>query len=291
MVDYFAISMICVWYCSNIGVLLLNKYLLSVWGFRYPIFLTMLHMLSCFILSIIVRCFGNSNNRQQIKSRKHMLKIAVLAIVFVISVVGGNISLKFIPVSFNQAIGATTPFFTAMLSLIILRKKETTEVYMTLVPVVIGIVLASNSEPLFNIYGFIACLIATFARALKSVLQGLLLTSETEHLDSLNLLLFMSPFALAILVISAFTMERNAWSAIAENFEKSSLFTFTLTLNCLIAYLVNLSNFLVTKCTSPLTLQVLGNAKGAVAVIVSILIFRNPVSIAGMIGYTITAFG
>jgi drug/metabolite transporter (DMT)-like permease len=114
MVDYFAISMICVWYCSNIGVLLLNKYLLSVWGFRYPIFLTMLHMLSCFILSIIVRCFGNSNNRQQIKSRKHMLKIAVLAIVFVISVVGGNISLKFIPVSFNQAIGATTPFFTAM---------------------------------------------------------------------------------------------------------------------------------------------------------------------------------
>jgi len=43
-----------------------------------------------------------------------MLKIAVLALVFVISVVGGNISLRFIPVSFNQAIGSTTPFFTAM---------------------------------------------------------------------------------------------------------------------------------------------------------------------------------
>jgi len=43
-----------------------------------------------------------------------MLKIAVLALVFVTSVVGGNISLRFIPVSFNQAIGATTPFFTAM---------------------------------------------------------------------------------------------------------------------------------------------------------------------------------
>ncbi|CAL6305842.1 unnamed protein product [Bathycoccus prasinos] len=183
MVDYFAISVICVWYCSNIGVLLLNKYLLSVWGFRFPIFLTMLHMLSCFVLSVVVRCCSNSSNRQQIKSRKHMLKIAVLALVFVISVVGGNISLRFIPVSFNQAIGATTPFFTAM-------------VYMTLIPVVVGIVLASNSEPLFNIYGFIACFIATFARALKSVLQGLLLTNETEKMDSLNLLLFMSPFAL-----------------------------------------------------------------------------------------------
>ena len=67
--------------------------------------------------------------------------------------------------------------------------------YITLVPVVVGIVLASNSEPLFHLWGF-ACFTATFARALKSVLQGLLLTNENERLDSLNLLLFMSPSAL-----------------------------------------------------------------------------------------------
>lgn len=37
--------------------------------------------------------------------------------------------------------------------------------------------------------------------------------------------------------------------------------------------------------------QVLGNAKGAVAVVVSILLFKNPVSVMGMVGYTITVFG
>jgi len=37
--------------------------------------------------------------------------------------------------------------------------------------------------------------------------------------------------------------------------------------------------------------QVLGNAKGAVAVVVSILIFRNPVSVTGMFGYTLTVMG
>ena len=36
--------------------------------------------------------------------------------------------------------------------------------------------------------------------------------------------------------------------------------------------------------------QVLGNAKGAVAVVVSILIFRNPVSVTGMLGYSLTVF-
>lgn len=39
------------------------------------------------------------------------------------------------------------------------------------------------------------------------------------------------------------------------------------------------------------SLQVLGNAKGAVAVVVSILIFRNPVSVTGMMGYSLTVIG
>ena len=69
--------------------------------------------------------------------------------------------------------------------------------YVTLLPIVLGIVLASKAEPLFHLTGFIACFSATFSRALKSVLQGLLLTNENERLDSLNLLLYMSPVALA----------------------------------------------------------------------------------------------
>ena len=116
--DTFAVCMIASWYIANIGVLLLNKYLLSLWGFKYPIFLTMLHMLSCLILSIVVRLTGLVP-RQHIRNRRHMFKVSVLSLVFVVSVVGGNISLRFIPVSFNQAIGATTPFFTALVSLFI----------------------------------------------------------------------------------------------------------------------------------------------------------------------------
>lgn len=37
--------------------------------------------------------------------------------------------------------------------------------------------------------------------------------------------------------------------------------------------------------------QVLGNAKGAVAVVISILIFKNPVSVTGMLGYSLTVMG
>ena len=86
-------------------------------------------------------------------------------------------------------------------------------------------------------------------------------------------------------------MEPDAFAAFLENSLESPSFFFILAMNCLLAFSVNLTNFLVTKCTSPLTLQVLGNAKGAVAVVVSIFLFRNPVSPVGMFGYSITIMG
>lgn len=38
-------------------------------------------------------------------------------------------------------------------------------------------------------------------------------------------------------------------------------------------------------------MQVLGNAKGAVAVVISVLVFRNPVSLTGMFGYAVCVAG
>ncbi|KAI4363985.1 hypothetical protein MLD38_020132 [Melastoma candidum] len=39
----FIASLIALWYSSNIGVILLNKFLLSNYNFRFPIFLTICH--------------------------------------------------------------------------------------------------------------------------------------------------------------------------------------------------------------------------------------------------------
>ena len=47
------------------------------------------------------------------------LQVALLSLVFTVTIILGNASLKYIPVSFNQAIGATTPLFTALLGFLI----------------------------------------------------------------------------------------------------------------------------------------------------------------------------
>ena len=71
----------------------------------------MLHMISCSVMSYAVSLMGVVP-KQSIKTRRQFVKICFLACVFCGSVVAGNISLRYIPVSFNQAIGATTPLFT-----------------------------------------------------------------------------------------------------------------------------------------------------------------------------------
>ncbi|MQM02611.1 hypothetical protein Taro_035371 [Colocasia esculenta] len=287
----FTVGLVASWYSSNIGVLLLNKYLLSNYGFRFPVFLTMCHMTACSLLSYVAIAWLKLVPMQTVRSRVQLAKIAALSLVFCSSVVSGNVSLRYLPVSFNQAVGATTPFFTAVFAYLMTVRREAWITYVTLIPVVTGVVIASGGEPSFHLFGFIMCIGATAARALKSVLQGILLSSEGEKLNSMNLLLYMAPIAVVFLLPATLIMENNVVGITIALAREDTRIIWYLLFNSALAYFVNLTNFLVTKHTSALTLQVLGNAKGAVAVVISILIFRNPVSVTGMLGYAITVVG
>ncbi|KAG5088701.1 hypothetical protein GLYMA_01G110300v4 [Glycine max] len=291
IIPWSTIGVVIAWYSSNIGVLLLNKYLLSNYGFRFPVFLTTCHMMVCSLFSYVIVSVTDAVPLQRVRSRSQFGRIVALGVVFCFSVVCGNVSLRYIPVSFNQAIGATTPFFTAVFAYAVSAKREAWVTYATLLPVVAGVVVASGGEPSFHLFGFVICVSSTAARAFKSVLQDILLSSEGEKLNSMNLLLYMAPIAVMVLLPATLLMEGNVIQITMDLARKDIRIFWYLLLSSSLAYFVNLTNFLVTKHTSALTLQVLGNAKGAVAVVVSILIFKNPISMIGMLGYALTVIG
>jgi hypothetical protein len=85
--------------------------------------------------------------------------------------------------------------------------------------------------------------------------------------------------------------ERDAPAAALALARSQRAFLPLLLLNCGAASAVNLANFLVTRATSALTLQVLGKAKSVLAVAASLLIFRNEVSVLGLAGYGICLAG
>lgn len=285
-----AILVVVLWYISNTSVLLLNKWFLSSTPFRQPILLTLCHMLACSFLGYTFSCI-KITPIQPWKSRSQVTRVCSLSVLFCLTIVLGNLSLKYIPISFNQMLGASTPLFTAVFAAVLHGAQEAPLTYLALVPVTGGIILASHVEPTIHIFGSAICLAATAGRALKTVLQAMILQGTCDKLDSMSLLFYMSGFAAILLLPATIVLEHGAIKRTIAMICADPWLLLWLLANSCLAYAVNLTNFLVTKHTSALTLQVLGSCKGILASVVSVLVYKNIVLPIGWLGYAITIAG
>lgn len=277
------------WYTSNIMLLLVNKWLMSATSFRQPIFLTFCHMAFCTLVSYLLAALGVFPSKQL--SPTLVAKVALLAVTFCLSIMASMASYAFIPASFAQALGSTTPVFTAALTFLVQGRREAGITYGALGPVVVGIAIASGGEPLFSMVGTLLQLSSAAARALKSVMQALLLQDDSERFHPMSLLQYTSAASVVLLVPLLLVVEPGALQEVRKANASNPIFVPLLLASCATAALVNLTNFLVTKGLGALTLQVLGNAKNVVAAGVSVAVFHNPVTAQGLGGYGVTVAG
>ena len=163
------------WFVLNMIIANLNKWVFHRYSFKYPALLTDLHMLASFVLGrVALSCFMSPRPSP---SRATQRSVALLSLVFVVSVASGNAALRYIHISFAQSIGATAPLWTVLLSKLITGQSYGGLVYASLCLVSVGMILTTTGEVNFHWLGFAAVLLATVTRALKSILQGMLLSS------------------------------------------------------------------------------------------------------------------
>lgn len=130
-------------------------------------------------------------------------RIFPMSFVFCINIVLGNVSLRYIPVSFMQTIKSFTPATTGKNQLLFMlqwcydfkniyiwawwtccvvalqwlvwRKYFDWRIWTSLIPIVGGILLTSITELSFNIYGFCAALFGCLATSTKTIFAESLL--------------------------------------------------------------------------------------------------------------------
>lgn len=69
-----------------------------------------------------------------------------------------------------------------------------------------------------------------------------------------------------------------------EETEGRGFVMLNLLANGLIAFLLNISNFITTKKTSALTITIAGNVKHVATIVASVIIFKNPISLLNGFG-------
>ncbi|EGG14107.1 hypothetical protein DFA_11871 [Cavenderia fasciculata] len=226
---------------------------------------------------------NNNNFKQQVNT------ILPLAILFSGNIVLGNVSLRFVPVSFMQTIKSSVPLFTVIIQTMYFKKNFSKDTYLSMIPIVGGVALASINEANYNHAGFFSALIASVVTALFAIMSSVMMQ---QQLNPINLLYYMAPYSFIILTPAAIGLELGpimaSWPVDSyQGLKLVSILAFSGT----IAFMLNVFTFLVIKYTSALTYTVSGNLKVILSISISILIFRNEVGISNAVGCSIAICG
>jgi solute carrier family 35 protein E1 len=164
------ISFLClVWYSSSAADNVIVKELLS--EFPFPLTVTLVQLLSIWILCIpLIRLWKVPSPDYLYQNRIYYFKIIIpLAVGKFLAQLSSHVSLWKVPISYAHSIKATMPLFTVILSRIILWEKQTLPVYISLIPIIIGAIIATVTEISFNMTGLISALLSTFAFSLQNI--------------------------------------------------------------------------------------------------------------------------
>lgn len=155
-------------------------------------------------------------------TRRESFILTAFSFLYTINIAISNLSLKLVTVPFHQVVRAATPLFIITLSYLFLSRTLSSSKLLSLVPVILGVALATYGDYYFTRLGFLLTLLGTFLAAVKTMATHLLQTghplspsarrvpfpnllpARPLKLHPLDLLLRMSPLAFIQCVTYAF---------------------------------------------------------------------------------------
>lgn len=260
------------YFTFNLGLTLFNKLVLQ--GFPFPWTLTGIQMLSGTIGTQIA--LNQGFFVQARLTPKETAIMVAFSVLYTVNIAVSNLSLHLVTVpvrlslsplsartpphdavQFHQVVRAMTPLFTIVLSTLLLHKRHSRNTYLSLLPVVVGVVFATYGDYYFTPWGFILTLFGTILAALKTIVTNRIQVGRLK-LHPLDLLIRMSPLAFMQCVACAWfsgELDRvRVYGATEMNQRKA----IALVVNGLIAFGLNVVSFTANKKTSALTMTVAG---------------------------------
>lgn len=290
--EFLRVLILCVfWYTISSTNNVIGKWVLN--DFPYPMTVTIVQLLSITVYSgPLFQLWGIRYGSQTEISKPYYWKMIIpLAMGKFLSSVFSHISIWKVPVSFAHTVKASMPLFTVTLSRLIFGEKQTTQVYISLVPIIAGVAIATVTELSFDMVGLLSALIATCGFSLQNIFSKKVLhDTNIHHLRLLHMLGRLSFFMfLPIWVI--FDLSRIVYHPILGSEATALSVLFYLFLDGFFNWLQNVVAFSILHLVSPLTYAVANASKRIAVISVSLFMLRNPVTPPNVFGMCLAIFG
>ncbi|KAK9836954.1 hypothetical protein WJX81_002533 [Elliptochloris bilobata] len=269
---------------------MLNRWVLGVFGFRFPIFLTSCHLLQGFcILSPFMALPANARLHRA-TLEKQGRGIAAVGVFKVANIALNNMSLVFLSLSLSQIIRSGIPVMTALVGVAIEKKVPTPFELLSLVILTAGVVLSVWE-------GSVSGSTVGIGLSLASVLCGAAMLSFSgralsEELDVFRLTFYTAPVSVAVLLpvllwqevgpLTEYWSAQGTWALVAY-----------LLSGGMIAMLYNIVHYRMIQITSATLTPVIGMIKvvGIVVLSAAFLGERDIFTVRMVIGCTLAVMG
>eukprot|EP00871_Galdieria_phlegrea_P004889 jgi/Galph1/5400/GphlegSOOS_G4058.1 len=280
------------WYAFNIVYNISNKKVLNVWPFPWT---TAWIQLVIGILYVVPLWLFKLRPSPQLPLQD-VKKLLPVAAAHTLGHVATVVSLGSVAVSFTHVVKALEPFVNVVASAVILRSTFPLAVYLSLLPVVGGVMIASATEISFTWVGFLSAMLSNFAFTARNIFSKMTMDQPTtKNMNPANLFAILTILSTILLFPFALLIEgprlSRVWLHTTGHLMTVPMLLGWLFISGLFFYLYNEVAFFALDSVHPVTHSVGNTMKRVVIIITSLIVFKNPVTRANVMGSIIAIGG
>lgn len=299
----------CGWVCST-TLLIILFYFFSITltfynqrfirHFRFPLSITMTHLLTKFCISSFFRWvlyMRTGKERVTLAWKVYFLKVAPPGVASSLDIGLSNWSFEYISISLYTMTKTTCIIFILLFSLLFRLEKFRVSLVAIISFIAIGLFMFTYESTQFHPFGFCLVLTASFISGLRWTLNQIVLQRKDIGLGNpIDMMYHIQPWmVLSLLPLSSgFEVMRLATSEQAfgyENTEQMVLTMAVLLAGAVLAFLLEFSEFMVLSYTSGLTLSVAGIFKEVIVLLLAALLNGDRMSAFNAAGLVFCLLG
>jgi len=280
------------WYALNIGYNIYNKKVLNtVPSLTYIVGWLQLALGLLYVFPV----WGLGIRKKPELTADEIKTLTPIAILHSLTHLGAIVSLGAGAVSFTHIVKAAEPAVSAGMSALFLKSFLPLPVYLTLLPVMGGVALASLSELSFTWLSFISAMVSNFASAGRGIVGKISMSKPLgKNMDAANLYAVMTVLSTILCLPVCFGLEGGNIAPVIAAVKAAGKYdklVWEMFLSAVFYYSYNEVAFLALDNVAPVT-HALGNTiKRVVIILTSVVVFGTKMTSRGALGSTIAIAG